>query len=71
MIASAPSWPAADDPGLGPPCWRAVLERCRGGRPGAWLMQAEEEADAAYPFRVVAELADRDVATEEPWRLAG
>ena len=71
MIASAPSRPAPDDPGLGPPCWRAALERCRGGRPGAWLMEAEEEADAAHPFRVVAELADRDMATEEPWRLAG
>ncbi|CAO3372966.1 ImuA family protein [Azospirillum argentinense] len=35
-IAPAPSWTA--EPGVGHPRWRAELERCRGGRPGAWLL---------------------------------
>ncbi len=42
--------------GLGPPRWRAVLDRAQGGRPGAWLV---EHVDGAFPLRVVAELADR------------
>ena len=50
---------------------RVGLERCRGGRTGAWLMEASEDDDAAHPFRVVAELADRGLAAEEPFRLAG
>jgi len=28
-----------DEPGLGPPRWRAELRRARGGRPGAWLLE--------------------------------
>ncbi|WP_247893185.1 ImuA family protein, partial [Azospirillum baldaniorum] len=35
-IAPAPSWTA--EPGVGDPRWRAELERCRGGRPGSWLL---------------------------------
>ena len=69
-IAPAPSEPAPDDPGLGPPRWRVGLERCRGGRTGRWLMEARDDEDAAYPFRVVAELGDRDLATEERLRLS-
>jgi protein ImuA len=69
-VAPAPSAPtAADDPGLGPARWQLELERCRGGRTGAWIVEAWEEDDAAYPLRLVAELGDRDVAT--PLRLAG
>ena len=70
-ISPAPSAPAADEPGLGAPCWRVRLERCRGGRTGEWILQAREEDDAPHPFRLVAELADRDVAAEERFKLAG
>ncbi|HUO11156.1 MAG TPA: protein imuA [Caulobacteraceae bacterium] len=75
-IAPAPSEPLAGSApkgalGLGPPRWRVVLERCRGGRTGAWILEAREEDDASHPFRLVADLADRDVATQTPLRLAG
>ena len=71
IIAPSPSAPAADEPGLGSPRWEARLERCRGGRTGAWILEAWEAADAAHPFRVVAELADRGLASQAPLRLAG
>ncbi|HUZ11801.1 MAG TPA: protein imuA [Caulobacteraceae bacterium] len=70
-IAPCPSEPAPGEPGLGRPRWIARLERCRGGRTGAWIMEASEEVDAAHPFRVVAELADRGLATPAPLRRAG
>lgn len=59
-VSSAPSDPG-EEPGLGPPRWRVVLERCQGGRPGAWLMEASHEADR---IRVVAQLADHELAPE-------
>lgn len=67
-VASAPSQPGAGEPGLGPPRWRVELERCRGGRPGGWIL---EQSDAAHPFRLVSQLADHDVAAAESWRKAG
>lgn len=67
-IAPAPSQPPPGEPGLGPPRWRADLERSRGGRTGAWLM---ERSDGAFPLRVVAELGDRQLAPAEPLSLAG
>ena len=67
VIASAPSAPTAG-PGLGAPRWRVSLERCRGGRPGAWIM---EKSDGPYPLRVVADLGDRQLETPQPLRLAG
>jgi protein ImuA len=70
-IAPAPSEPAPGIPGLGAPRWRVSLERCRGGRTGTWIFEAAEDDDAAHPFRLVAELADRDVAAPERFRLAG
>lgn len=64
-IAPAPS--VCDEPGLGPPRWTARLERCRGGRTGAWIMEMQD-ADAAAPaagvIRVVAQLADHALATD-------
>jgi protein ImuA len=54
-IAAAPS--VSDEPGLGAPRWIARLERCRGGRAGAWLLEADD-AQATGAIRVVAELAD-------------
>ncbi len=70
-LAPHPSEPLLGEPGLGPPRWRVRLERCRGGRTGEWILEAREEDDAPHPFRLVAELADRDVAAQERLRLAG
>ncbi|MBP2315110.1 ImuA family protein [Azospirillum soli] len=58
-IGSAPSDP--DEPGVGDPRWRVALERCRGGRPGAWLLDWRDGAlTQAAP--VVAEPAERQLA---------
>lgn len=70
-IAPSPSEPAPGEPGLGAPRWRVRLERCRGGRTGEWILEAREEDDAPHPFRLVGELADRDVAAPERLRLVG
>jgi protein ImuA len=67
-ISPAPSEPAPGEPGLGAPRWRVGLERCRGGRPGAWIM---EKSDGPHPLRVVADLGDRQLETPPPFRLAG
>ena len=64
-IAAAPSQPPPGEPGLGPPRWRVELERCRGGRPGAWILESSEAAHGPHPFRLVSQLADHDVAAEE------
>jgi protein ImuA len=54
-IASAPSTPPADDPlAPGLPCWSVFLDRCRGGRPGHWLMEwndATGDLTVAAPLR--------------------
>jgi len=68
LVASAPSAAEAGTSGLGAPRWRVSLERCRGGRPGAWIM---EKSDGPYPLRVVADLGDRQLETPQPLRLAG
>lgn len=63
-VAAAASDPPPGEPGLGPPRWRAELERCRGGRPGAWTFEWNEEADhGPHPLRVVAGLAGDVLAT--------
>lgn len=64
-VAAAPSAPTHGDVGLGPPQWRAALTRCRGGRTGAWIMEAEDgvaNPGAPGALRVVAELADHALA---------
>jgi protein ImuA len=55
--------------GVGVPCWRVELLRCRGGAPAAWMMteglaEAErmEESDATGDVAVAAGLADRPAA---------
>jgi protein ImuA len=67
-VACAPSEPEPGEPGLGAPRWSLELERCRGGRPGAWIV---EQTDGPYPLRVVAELGDRHLVAPQPLRLAG
>lgn len=67
----APSEPEAGLPGLGPPRWRLTLERCRGGRTGAWIVEKREMNDGPHPLRVVAELGHSELAAAQPLRLAG
>jgi protein ImuA len=67
-VSSAPSEPAPGEPGLGAPRWRVTLERCRGGRGGAWIM---EKSDGAHALRLVADLGDRQLAAAQPLRLVG
>ncbi len=68
-IAPAPGEAPPGVPGLGPPRWTVTLERCRAGRPGAWTMELED--NGPHPFRVVADLGDRDLAAQEPVRRTG
>ena len=70
-IAAAPGAPPPDDIGLGPPRWRVELERCRGGRPGGWILEQQEAGHGPHPFRLVSQLADHDVAAAEPLRRVG
>lgn len=76
--AAASRWRVAPAPGgeesfgLGAARWSVALERCRGGRPGAWMM--EEAHDGPHALRVVAAVADRDLAAQAQAgaiRLAG
>jgi protein ImuA len=68
-IAAAPAAPDGAW-GIGAARWTVELERSRGGRPGAWLLE-EWKDDAAHPLRMVADLADRHLAAEEPANLEG
>jgi protein ImuA len=74
-VAPALSEPASGEFGLGPPRWRAELERCRGGRPGAWIFEEtqafEEMNHGTHPLRLVADLGDRQLAPAQSLRLAG
>jgi protein ImuA len=74
-VASAPSQPPADEFGLGAPRFAVTLERSRGGRPGAWILEADhayswEASDVAHPLRLVAPLGDRELAPAQPARHA-
>lgn len=74
-VASAPSEPPTGEFGLGPPRFEAVLERCRGGRTGAFLFEAgaaysREAGDGPHPLRLVADLGDRQLAPAERAREA-
>jgi protein ImuA len=70
-IASAPSEPPVGEFGLGAPRFRVTLERCRGGRLGEWILEADrayswEAGDVAHPLRLVADLGDRELAPAQP-----
>ena len=76
-VASAPSEPPVGEFGLGAPRFAVELERCRGGRTGAWLLEAPqafsgaynlEMTDVAHPLRLVADLGDRQLAPAQPFR---
>ncbi|WP_374470835.1 ImuA family protein [Phenylobacterium sp.] len=74
-VASAPSEPASGEFGLGAPRFRLALERCRGGRTGAWIVEAAgaycmEAGDVAHPLRLVADLGDLGVAPAQSDRRA-
>lgn len=65
-IAAMPS--TTQTPGLGAPRWAARLERCRGGRTGAWIMEMQNAAGAQTgAIRVVAELADHALAADHEY----
>lgn len=69
-IGASASDPPTGEPGLGPPRWTAALERCRGGRPGAWTFEWRQEADhGSHPLAVVPGLAGDGLAAAEPHRL--
>lgn len=75
QVAAAPSEPGPGEFGLGPPRWRVELARTRGGRPGAWLLEAEsaftwEASDGPHPLRLVAPMGDRDMAPAATFQLS-
>ncbi len=67
-LPSAPPIPEAPDvPGLGRARWKLDLLRCRGGRPGSWMVEA---CDASGRLDLVAPLADRPAAQNPRERRA-
>jgi protein ImuA len=74
-VASAPSAPPAGEFGLGAPRFEVALERCRGGRTGAFLFEVPdafswETSDGAHPLRLVADLGDRQLAPAQSAKAA-
>ena len=55
-VAAAPSLPPDDLPGLGAPCWRVELLRCRGAVPQEWFLEWNNET---CHFAVVSLLGER------------
>ena len=64
-VAPAPS--EGTNRRMGRPRWRLDLQRCRGGAPGAWIVEA---CDAQGRLAVPAVLADRPAAPERVQRRA-
>ena len=58
-LSPAPSAPLGGVPGVGAPRWRLELLRCRGGRPGCWMVEVSLETGG---LRLVAALADRSAS---------
>ena len=72
-IRPAPSLPPPGEFGLGPPRWQASLDRCRGGRPGTWLFEADhayshEAQDGTHPLRLVAPLGAGELVPATPFQ---
>jgi protein ImuA len=59
-VAPAPSAAGTGGMGFGAARWSVELVRCRGGRPGAWIL--EEAGDGPHPFRMAAQVADHGLA---------
>ncbi|CAO3442022.1 hypothetical protein [Azospirillum argentinense] len=70
-IAPAPSWTI--EPGVGEPRWRAELERCRGGRPGRWLLEWRDGVlvPAQGPERAVSTPASAPTPVRRPAPAGG
>ncbi|GAA4248770.1 hypothetical protein GBZ26_22975 [Azospirillum formosense] len=70
-IAPASSW--TEEPGVGEPRWRAELERCRGGRPGVWLLEWRDGAlvPAREPERVISASASTSTPVRRPAPAGG
>ncbi len=65
-LPSPPPLPEAPDtPGLGRAHWQLALQRCRGGEPGSWIVEA---CDAQGRLSLPAEF--RDGSAEEAWHGA-
>jgi protein ImuA len=64
-ISILPSASAGGEPGVGRPCWRVELLRCRGGGSGSWEMPVTQGkvTDAADPLSVAEAMAHRPIAT--------
>lgn len=60
-VASAPGLTGAGPRFLGLACWRVELLRCRGGRPGDWMV---EWHDATGDLALAAALRDRPAAAQ-------
>lgn len=60
-IAAAPSSAGPVPRSLGSACWRVELLRCRGGRPGDWMV---EWHDATGDLALAAALCDRPAAAQ-------
>lgn len=75
-VAPIPSLSVAGEPGIGKPCWRVELLRCRGAE-AADLSWDLEVADESGVVRLPDELADRPIASRRPaaapqaWRATG
>lgn len=63
-IGPLPSAPVSGAPGIGNPRWRVELLRCRGGRPGSWILELD---DAAHPRAFPADAGDGP-ALAPAWR---
>ena len=55
-IGAVPGALKSGEPGVGQPQWRVDLARCRGGRPGSWVVEA---CDATGLVSLPATVADR------------
>lgn len=68
-MPSPPPLPHAPDvAGVGRPCWRLELLRCRGAEPATWIVEAP---DATGHLALAPALADRSAASAPARRTAG
>jgi protein ImuA len=63
-ISALSSAHAPGEPGIGCPRWQVELLRCRGGRPGTWILELDY---AAHPRAFPADIADGP-AVAPAWR---